>query len=263
MDKILFSGCSYTTGYGFPEERRHPGLWVNLLHRENTNFKNLELVNAAVTGRSNAGIFQDVAWHLLKNKFQYAIVAWTSMPRYEFDLGLETYATQQTFIPNSPTRTHKLNGITYDNKYLDTVRDRLLSLIHLHREIQNLLYYVNCLIEISQRQNTKIFFVNAICPWDKNYFVKLENFLPEDATEFTKKEIINLKNRSDEEFFILYEKMHQEYQQTGGIQQEYWLNLYDSLRHLRIDTNSDGTHPGMESNQKYFEILNQALRQML
>lgn len=263
MSKILFSGCSYIDGVGFAEEKQDPNLWVNLLHQENPWFRSLDLVNVGLRGRSNAGIFQDSIWHLTQDHFDFAVVSWTSMPRFEMELGLETYATRQVFVANGPTRTHNLNDIVYDQKYLAKIRDRLITLVHLHGEILNLVYYVNCLVKIAERQGTRIFFVNALCPWDKNYFVELKDFMPEEATEFTKKEIINLENRKDEEFFLLYKKIHTEYQQAGGIQEKHWLNLYNSLRQNKIDTNDDDLHPGIKSNKLYCKFLNQALQQMI
>ena len=263
MNKILFAGCSYTAGSGFALEKQEPDLWVNLLHKNNEHFNSLQLVNVSRGGRSNAGIFQDCTWHLCKDHYRFAVIAWTSMPRFEIDLGLETYETKQCFIANSATRTHHLNDITYTESYLNGIRDRWISLVHLHGEIKNLLYYVNCLVRLAKLVDTKIFFVNAMCPWDKDYFNKKKAILPRETTEFTQQTIINLENRDDEEFFLLYDKIHLDYQTAGGIQEPYWLNLYNSLRQARIDTNDDLSHPGPKSNHNYFQFLNQALQQMI
>lgn len=263
MSKVLFAGCSYTSGAGFSLEKSEPGLWVNLLHQKNSQLQSLELVNVAHAGRSNSGIFLDALWNLTRDQYRYAVVAWTSMPRFELELGLETYDTHQVLIPNSPTRTHNLNDVTYTKDYLDSIRDRLTTLVHLHGEIRTLVYYVNCLAELADRLGTKIFFVNAICPWDRDYFTCTTNAVPNQTTEFTQKIIINLNNRSDEEFWLLYNKIHDEYAAAGGIRPSHWLNLYDSLRQARIDVNEDGLHPGPQSNQLYFQLLDQALQQMI
>lgn len=263
MNKVLFTGCSYVSGAGFALEKTEPGLWVNLLHQNHHMLKSLDMVNTAQGGRSNAGIFQDAAWHLAQERYKYAFVAWTSMPRYEMELGLETYDTRQCFIPNSPTRDHNLNDITYSRQYLDGVRDRFTSLPHLHGEIRNLVYYVNTLVNLADLQGTKIFFVNAICPWDLDYFDRLDDVMPNQTTTFTQQTIINLDNRDDHEFFLIYNKIHDEYSMAGGIQQAHWLNLYSSLRRARIDTNDDDLHPGLQSNQTYFNSFNQALQQMI
>ena len=86
-DHTLFAGCSYTSGGGFELEHKQPELWVNLLHKNFDQFKDTELLNVSVGGRSNAGIFQDAVSSILKYNVKYAFVSWTDMPRYELDLG--------------------------------------------------------------------------------------------------------------------------------------------------------------------------------
>lgn len=257
MKKILFAGCSYVSGCGFDLEKNEPSLWVNLLH-QHTEFKLCKLVNCGTGGRSNQGIFLDSVHHLSQGDYEYAIVAWTSMPRYELELGLETYVTKAVFMPNSPLRDYNLNGITYSKAYLKTIRDRFVTLAHLHFEILNLIYYVNSLIRLANLVNTKIFFVNSLCPWDRDYFNCMHSVLPEKYTEFTKK-LINVNNRDDEEIFKIYNKMHKQYKDAGSIQEKHWLNLYNSLGDTRVDVNNDGLHPGIKSNQLYFETLTQAI----
>jgi hypothetical protein len=261
MKKVLFTGCSYTAGIGFDLEKQEPGLWVNLLH-QNTLLKDCELINAGIGGRSNAGIFQDTVWNLTRNKIDYAFVSWTSLVRYQMSLGLELYNTDVVFLPNGPMVDHNLNDIKYTKTYLENIRDRFTTLPHDHLEIVNLLFYVNSLLRLATIVGTKIFFINAMCPWDNNYFTKLKNVFPNSYTDFTKK-IINIDNRNDEQIFQLYDKIHHEYDQSGNIQSAYWLNLYNSLKSQNIDTNNDGVHPGIKSNKRYFEVLQEHLTQKL
>lgn len=255
--KLLVCGCSYVAGDGFDLHKDEPLLWVNLLHK-NTSLNNHQLINAGRSGRSNSGIFQDAVYHMAREHIDVAIVAWTSMPRYELHLGIEKYDTNIMFLPAGPLYDVNLNDVSYSKKYLESVRDRFLSLINLHYEILNLIHYVNSLINLAKLTNTQLFFVNSLCPWDSQYFEYLTDVLPSSYTDFTKK-LLNVDNRDDEEIFLLYNKIHQEYIDAGSIQQQYWLNLYTSLRNLRIDTNNDNLHPGIESNQKYFELLSKSL----
>lgn len=250
MKYTLFAGCSYTAGTGFLQEKHDSALWVNILFNSSKQLKQTQLLNVAEPGRSNQGIFADAVYNLTTRPCKYAIVEWTNSPRYEVELGLELYETKQVFIPNSPTRTHNLNDRTYSSTYLDKVRDRFTSLAHLHYEIKNLVHYVNSLTSLAKLTKTKIFFVNGLCQWDVDYFDKMEHVLPNSYTKFTKK-LLNIENRDDTEIVALYEKIHNQYQQLGGIQPNHWLNLYQSMRHLRIDTNSDHVHPGSLSNQNY------------
>ena len=250
MKKVLFAGCSYTAGVGFALENNDPALWVNLLH-QNSWLRDHELNNCAQGGRSNAGIFQDAVFHISQGNTDVAFVCWTSVPRYEMDLGAETYETRVIFLPNSEMRDHNLNDIQYNKSYLENIRDRFTTLAHPHHEIANVVCYTNSLIRLCRLTGTQIYFVNAMCPWDQDYFNKLDNVLPSSYTDFTKK-ILNVETRDDQEVFKIYNRIHNEYDTHGGIQAHQWLNLYNSLHSQRIDFNSDGIHPGSESNQLYF-----------
>jgi hypothetical protein len=258
VKKILFCGCSYTAGDGLDMGSNSPDLWVNLIHK-NKMFDRFELVNSAAGGRSNAGIFQDAVFNIIKNDVKYAFVCWTSMPRFELSLGLETYKTTISFVPGAGQKDHNLNDINYPKNYLRSLNDRLTTLVNLHFEILNLVHYVNSLIELCKKFKTKIYFINGLCPWDFNYFLKLENTLPESYTQFTKK-LINIDNRDDQEIFDLYNKIHYEYNLAGGIQAPYWLNLYSSLKSLQLDVNYLPSHPGIKSNQLYADLIISALK---
>jgi hypothetical protein len=132
----------------------------------------------------------------------------------------------------------------------------------LHLEILNLLYYVNSITNLAKLTNTEVFFINGLGPWDDNYFNQLTNVLPNSYTEFTKK-LLNIENRDDKQIFALYEKIHNEYTEAGGIQSEYWINLYQSMKSTIVDYNNDDLHPGVQSNQNYSKLFNQAVNYRL
>ena len=248
MQYTLFSGCSFTAGSGFELEKSEPGLWVNLLHKK--VFKGTNLLNVSRGGRSNAGIFQDTVTALMSYSVRYAVVEWTNMPRYEVDLGFELYDTTQTFIPNAPCRDHSLNQINYTSKYLNSIRDRFTSLAHNYNEILNLVEYTNTIRKLSIQTGTQVFFVNGLCPWDQDFFVRKTDVFPDKYTLYTQK-LLFTDNRSDSEIFQLYNKMHSSFDSKGGVDQSIWLNLYQSMLSQSIDRNLDNLHPGLESNQLY------------
>ncbi len=259
MKKTLFAGCSYTAGEGFELYKQAPELWVNLLHKNVPELMQTELLNVSQSGRSNAGIFQDAVFHILNNDVDYVFVAWTSMPRYEVSLGIENYSTRTVFLPGRKfTQDYNLNEVTYNKEYLQNVNDRFTTLAHVHFEIVNMVYCVNSLIALSKIKNFRLFFINAHCPWDQNYFDYITDVLPNAYTDFTKK-LLNIDNRDDTQIFELYNKLHNDYQHSGSIQQEHWLNLYQSFKSLQTDVNLDELHPGTTSNHNFFHHLKTAL----
>lgn len=259
MSISLFAGSSLAAGTGFDLERHEPKLWVNLLHTYHPKLNKTQLLNIGVAAYSNASIFKDTVLNILKHPtVKYVFIEWTSVPRYELSLGLETYSTRQVFIPTLVPSSHELHNITYTSSYLKKINDRFTSLAHDHYEIVCLLEYINSINLLCDSRGCQVFHINGSCPWDNNYFKKLDNVLPSEYTKYTKKQI-QIDARPDEEIFQIYNKMHDEYDNTGGIHESRWLNLYWTMLDHRVDLNKDGAHPGIESNQLYFQKFSQAL----
>ena len=269
MKKLLVSGCSFTAGHGWKycngdqeqssrlECKTSPYLWVNLCHTKIEKFQNLELINIGVGGFSNTQIFENTIDSLIEHhtSIDTLIVQWTAMPRYTWRVGLELWDTSESL---SCDRKHKIqlsDGTVYSRKYLQDLTDRLIATHHLHWEILKLLKYATIINRYCDRFGISCVFVNGICPWDKNYFTKLDNVMPSDYTQFTQTEILNIKDRSDQDIFKLYAKIHSDYDQYP-IRHAQWINLYDSFRQNRLDTNYDGDHPGVDSNQLFFQMVN-------
>jgi hypothetical protein len=274
MSKVVFTGCSFTSGVGWVDvdpaistnidDKTNANLWVNLCHTQIDQLKNLDLINYGQGGASVTEIFkntvQAIAEH--KNDTRLLFCQWTSMPRYSFRVGFELWRTDIGIqLSHRPKFDVVLNrGDRWDRKYLDDLLNRLLVLHHLHGEIVKVVEYSSTLQKLAQAFGIKIYFVNGLCPWDQNYFVRLYNALPEDYTAFTKKEILNIESRDDNDIQKLYTIMHDEYDQVGGIDPANWVNLYSSMGQNKIDVNYDNLHPGIKSNQHYFQQVKQFLQ---
>jgi hypothetical protein len=248
----VFSGCSFTKGTGFVLEQEEPMLWTNQLHQE--FFPDTDKLNVGIAGASNTRIFQETIHALLSYPVKYAIVEWTSYPRYELELGFETYNTFQPFIPTGSCNDHSLHNMHYTGKYLDSVKNKFTALAHDCYEILNIVKCTNAIIKLAHLTKTQVFFVNGICHWDADFFVKKINVLPDQYTAYTQK-LLCTSTRDDINSYQLYDKMHQGFEDSGGINHSRWLNLYKSLARSKIDTNSDGRHPGIDSNKLYFDFL--------
>jgi len=252
--RSVFVGCSYTAGKGFELEKQQPELWVNLLHKRIPEINRTELINNGESGASNEKIFQNAVDSIVTFSPEYAFVQWTGSPRYNVNLGLETYQTNQYFSFDGHVHNHTLHSVSYSDSYLTNIRDRFLSLHHPHSGIVDIIKYTNILISLANLTGTRIFFINGLCPWDNNYFLKLTDTFPNNYTPYTKK-LIETDTRDDSEAFLLYEKVHNDYAQAGSIQESHWVNLYNSFNQNKVDTNNDNTHPGIKSNQLYLSIL--------
>jgi hypothetical protein len=271
--KLVFTGCSFTAGSGWDKNvtknanttcKDYPGLWVNLCHKNITDFSELELVNLAQNGASNNEIFQQTmeSISIFGSDIHTIFCQWTSMPRYNFNAGFELWNTSESFSELYDL-THDINlnrGDSWPREYVKDLIDRIRVLHHLHWEILAVVRFTNIIDKLVKKLHIQhVYFVNGLCPWDKDYFIKLTNARPEDYTPFTKKEILNIDSRDDKDIVTLYNLAHKNYQEAGGVDQDKWINLYNSFNNNKIDTNFDNLHPGTQSNLKYYDLVKQKL----
>jgi hypothetical protein len=262
MTSVLFSGCSFVQGCGLENEHKNPEHFANILA---TNLFGTDhaIENIGVVGHSNDRIFLDTAVNLTKNYYDYAFVCWTALHRYIFYPGLELYESKKIFLPNkrfTRIEEYNSNNISWTAKKLTKLNDDFLLLNHSHYYIRDLIDYVHILIKLAESQGTKIFFINNILPWDKNYFVHIDKkVIPSMLTEYTN-ELLNSSNRDDQEINQLYHLMHGHYAIRGGIKSSHWLNLYTSFLDMMIDVGNDGMHPGLQSHKQFADFLTEEFK---
>lgn len=270
MKSVVFVGCSYTAGNGWvdtdpdtstkAEAKDHPNLWVNLCHTNIKQLKDLKLINLGKGGASNTEIFENTVRAMSEygNDIDTIFCQWTAMPRYNFNVGFELWNTSES-LHNLEARKHDVNlnnGDQYPRQYIVDLMNRLKAMHHLHWEILKVVDYTNIITRLSRLSGVKnVFFINGACPWDKNYFLELTNATPEDYTNFTKTEILNIHTRDDKDIYQLYQLAHKQYNDTGGINSSKWTNLYNSFLNQILDTNFDNLHPGTKSNKLYYQII--------
>lgn len=253
--KLLASGCSFTQGHGLTLEENDPNLWVNqLAHRLNSSVNNI-----AKHGYNNQTIFLETLIELSKNDYDLVLVAWSVIPRWNINLGFEWYSTF-SHLNNYPVNT---NCKSYSVAWQKKLKNLLLEGHHDHWHLLDLIKYVNILVDLQNLKDKKIFFVNTYGPWSENFFVKKQVQLPSDLCEYTQ-DLLNVNTRDDDEIFKLYELMHQQYADNGGICEQHWLNLYKSFQSLQVDTVSQNDkHPGYKSQDVFVDNLMPVLEEKL
>lgn len=248
---LLAVGCSYTKGHGLIEEENNSRLWVNQLSE---NIACNEVKNIAQHGWSNESIFHATVSEITQNQYDIVLVGWSAIPRYNFDIGLETYSTRTRLTGDYDIAIN--GGKTFKAKHLEKIRNKLLEFQNDHWEILKLVSYVNVLIQIQEKiNNKKVFFVNSMGPWDNDYFDYKHFTKPSELGNYTQN-LISCETRSDLEIELIYNKMHTSYKHAGGIQEGHWLNLYQSLMALQVDNVSrNDNHPGLASQDLFAKKL--------
>ena len=255
--KLVCTGASVTSGDGW--DLSNPdhvnSMWVNQLPKKINSFKNLEIINLGVSSHSNELIFESTinAITNYKQDIEMLLCSWVSCHRYHYSLGFELYATND-YAPADMQQDLGLNNGTISKDYVNNLKKRFFSLHHLHFEILKIMRYTNIISNLASSFNINIYHINDSCPWDQDFFVK-QLGLPSTYTKFTQEEILNVDNRSDDEIYKLYDKMHNEYQAAGSIKKENWINLDQSFVSLSLDKNPDNLHPGKKSNNLYSDLI--------
>jgi len=253
-----FTGCSYTEGIGLPDRVNDKNLWVNVFHNSLNELSHTKLLNLGVGGSTNTEIFQRSVDALCSHKCKHLFVAWTSLYRYKFSLGAELYDVSQYWSPMQPLPDVMLNpNIKLTKNFLNDLKNKFFSLHHDHCEIVKILNYAATLNRLGQKTKTAVYFVNNILPWDAEYFdqVLSTNRLPSDTTTYTQN-LLNAKTRDDQEFFQIYDKIHQDYADSLGLQDRNWLNLYSGFSEkFMLDLGDDQYHPGPQSHRKFGEHM--------
>jgi hypothetical protein len=261
MTEILFSGCSYTKGIGLDLEDADPANACNVFARE--SFKNdYNVTNIAQGGNSNLNIYLSANLALLSKQYDYAFVCWTSYPRYNFAIGFDTYQFMRPIMfagmPLDDSSFYNGHSLSYSKKWLNKFKDMYFLAHHDHYEVINIMKYMTMLSMVADRTNTNLYFINNLCKWDQDFFLRQHNFLPGQLTPQTQK-LLDVSTRSDEEIAELYSLMHNDFEANGGIKEHRWLNLYTPFRNpaqvareqANLDYGNDNWHPGPLSHMNF------------
>lgn len=189
-------------------------------------------------------------------KFDRVVVAWSVIPRYHFRAGLETYCTDTKL--DGKYDINLVGGEVITKHWLQETGDRLRMIHNDHWDILDLVQYVNILKSLWNQSNG-LHFVNAMGPWCRDYFTRQNAVVPSDFDPYIQS-LLRCDERSDQEIFDIYNRIHSEYDEHGGINADLWLNLYDSFDSLKTDTIAhDDVHPGLASQDVFTKFLRQYL----
>jgi len=260
--KVLVVGCSGSYGLLFEHGPLDERLWFKRLIKQTIG--EAEITNLSESARNNEWIFLQTALEITKNKYDLVLVQWTELERLNVHLGLETYDTMHLLQKNGPNMGI-VNHVTVPGRWLAKLGDNLRTISNPHWAILNLVKYTNTLINIQEKiHKSKIAFVSGALGIPDDYFQKKNIKLPSDLSKF-EQDILSVPLRNDKEIFELYNKIHEDYQNAGGMPLEYWLNpLSQHTIRDRIDSIVEGDyHPGHHSHAQIADICAPKLKILL
>jgi len=233
--KILVSGCSFSVGYGFAESVRDPRCWANLLGQK----LNAEVTNVAVPGHDNAGIFLNAISEFTDKKYDLILIQITALNRITFSPSIHAKIGLMQFLnENFDKKTDK----DYFKKFIAVNQD----FEHWVR-LRNIIFSVQNLVD----KGYNIKFVNGLLGWDPTFFEK-------NRSKFGDK-ILNVEELPDKDIALGVEILNRDKQK---INLDLWINPFNSFLKMQVDNASpDDSHPGVESQQIYSELVFNHLQQ--
>ena len=251
-------GCSLSSGYKMLEDTGqvdrccpdHPDLWCNRLLAD-SGYQIIH--NRATAGASNETIFHTAIEHVMAQRYDLVLVQWSLIDRMNIDIGLELY----------PTRSLLENGLDIginpgkiiSGRWLDDLGDRLRFVTNSHRRLVKLVQYVNIIKQLQHCQQAKAIFINGVMYLPKDYFEKQQYEIPSQLPTMVQ-QMLGAATRDDSETRKLYDMTHDQYRRNQGIQPDLWMNLYQPLLPMKIDTiEPNDPHPGWQSQRLFYDFL--------
>lgn len=240
--KILVAGCSFTSGWGFSQDKEDPAIWPNQVQ----HILGCQLDNIAQTSASNNDIFLSTLKQITAHRYDLVLVQWSALNRIT--------------VSPSPLANQL---VLYNDQYL---REELtfLSTVEINSFLKVLSIlnqdwkHFNQLIDMVEILQThpNVYFINGLLPWTADFFNNVIESLPTNnkVDKFTK-QLIQFDQYPDQ---LLTKFLRDVNQRRDILNKKNWVNLTKSWQHSKIDTLSDqDQHPGPLSQQQFAkQILN-------
>ena len=240
---ICFNGCSLTAGVGVAPEQNYPSLIA-----KNT----VRTTNIAVGGSSNYTIFMRSIDAVLSNQYDLVITQWSGLNR----IWLSPGPGCDFFVNDTKT-----SDFTYRDLYLSASEkkkftDTLLLMNHDYKNIFELIDYCRVLSSIAKLNQTKVFFINGLLHWKEDLTLPIPSDLSMGLSHYTKL-ILDFDSRNNAEIIDLFSCLQDKF---STLDQELWVNLFDSFSSNQQDRGSDRLHPGPKSHQHMADKISNFLK---
>jgi hypothetical protein len=201
----------------------------------------LKIQNIAISGSSNHTIFMRSAAAIQSQQYDLVFTQWSALNRVWLYPGPDCYF----FLNDQKYPDFRYRDIYLSEKDKKRFRDTLLILNHDYQNIIDLIDYCKILAQLGSANNTKIVFVNGLVPWTDDLVHTLTDDLAMSLSEYSKS-MLEFDNRHDKEIIAFFKKLQKKFIE---LDQNKWVNLFDSFFKNTIDTGPEGHHPGIKSHQ--------------
>lgn len=241
--RICFNGCSLTYGVGVSAEQSYPSLIAS---------DTVKTTNIAIRGSSNYTIFMRSANALLSSHYDIVVTQWSSLNRMWLSPGPDC----DFFVNDAKNADFKYRDLYLSPSKKKSFTDTLLLMNHDYKNIFELVDYCYVLSSIAKLTQTRTIFVNGLVPWKEDLVRPLPHNLSTGLSNYTKS-ILDFVTRDDEEIIYLFSQLQQKF---SKLDQELWVNLFESFSNNQVDFGLDQLHPGPESHKQMADKISNYLK---
>lgn len=238
MTRVCWNGCSFTVGEGFPVHQREHYIYDRLVSKQFM----FESTNIAISGSSNLEIFKRSAQAILDNKYDIIVTQWSALNR----LWLYPGPDCAFFLNDTKYSDFNYKDVYIDSKTKTLLRKWVLLLNHDYHNLLDLIKYC-CILEcMAVTSGVKLIFINGIVPWTSDLTCTLPpSDIGSSLSDYTKS-ILDFEHRDDVEIIKFFRELQRNF---SSINQDLWVNLFDSMSDNSPDNGPDGHHPGPLSHR--------------
>jgi hypothetical protein len=244
MKKILVSGSSVAAGTGFPLGVNDPGTWPNQLRTK----LDCHLDNISIAGYDITGLFLNTTKFLYENPIEYDLILLEAPPLNRVIVSPSIHghidvSGHHTFNDYKVWHTwfeKSLNITKKDVTYLLKIMLRLNS----NYEHWNRLVNVITTVQLLNKKQYNIRFINNALPWDQDFFKNNDSSFA--------RELIDHDLLPDSDIQFVLNKLTKN---KKLIDLTLWINPFNSLVDSCIDHAPNDGHPGIKSNNVYSDWI--------
>jgi len=235
--KVCFNGCSFTWGEGFSLDERDRYVYDRLV----SEYFNFDRTNIAVKGSSNYTIFMRSAEAIMSSAYDIIFVQWTALNRIWLSPGPDSYF----FVNDEKNPDFRYRDLYISSTEKSIIKNLLLLLNHDYQNIIELVTYCKILNSLAQQKKIKIVHINGIVPWTDDLTKLRSSDLSQSLSNYTKS-LLEFDSRDDNEIVKYFNQLQEKFKE---LDQNNWVNLFDSFGKNTVDAGTQGHHPGIKSHQ--------------
>ena len=216
---IYFGGCSITIGAGYHKAQQDPNIYPNLVGTKLGH----NVINDAEGGSSNLKIFTKAAKALVDDSADIYVIQWSAPHRH--------------WLYPAPDQGIYIGSSSEDNQHKKFI-EQFQRYNHDYPNLMSVIDYSRIIVELAQRKNKSIVFVNGMLRWKPDWNDGYMESLVEDLDPISRQDFQQRFNDNVELLDIAR-----------------WANPWTSITEMQQDNAPLDQHPGALTHRKIADLI--------